>query len=67
MPELERTKDVGEDEPSSSYNTAPPGTVKPRPKKNTISDQEVIQKLQELCIISDPLLIYSNMDKIGQG
>lgn len=66
MPELERTKGIEESD-TTSYNTAPPGTVKSRPKKNTISDQDVIQKLQELCIISDPLLIYSNMVKIGQG
>lgn len=32
-----------------------------------MNDEEVIRILQELCINSDPLLIYSNMVKIGQG
>ncbi|CAO3648913.1 unnamed protein product [Mucor fragilis] len=54
---------------SSSSTTGPPGTVKSRPKdqKKGMKDQDVIRKLQELCLNSDPLLIYSNMVKIGQG
>jgi hypothetical protein len=57
-------------EESTSTNTGPPGTVKARPpkeQKNALKDQEVLRKLRELCINSDPLLIYSNMVKIGQG
>jgi p21-activated kinase 1 len=54
----------------TSTHTGPPGTVKQRPPKkdkSEISDEQVLQKLQELCLNSDPLLIYSNMVKIGQG
>lgn len=54
----------------SLSNTGPPGTVKRRPPKEDkkgMDDKEVIRILQELCINSDPLLIYSNMVKIGQG
>lgn len=67
LPELTRTK---EEEPSSSSSAhqGPPGTVKSRPKKNsTMSNQELVTRLQELCFVSDPHLIYSNMVKIGQG
>lgn len=55
---------------SSSINTGPPGTVKVRPpkeKRDALKDHEALLKLQELCTNSDPLLIYSNMVKIGQG
>ncbi|KAI8875945.1 Pkinase-domain-containing protein, partial [Backusella circina FSU 941] len=42
-----------------------------RPKKEntqqTLTDQEVLQKLGEICKNSDPLLRHSNMVKIGQG
>lgn len=53
----------------ATTTTGPPGTVKARPKgeKKGMKDQDVIRKLQELCLNSDPLLIYSNMVKIGQG
>lgn len=56
-------------ESSSVSTTGPPGTVRSRPKdqKKGMKDQDVIRKLQELCFNSDPLLIYSNMVKIGQG
>lgn len=66
LPELTRTKE----EQSSSAVVGPPGTVKSRPKKSnstSMSNQELISKLQELCLLSDPHLIYSNMVKIGQG
>lgn len=53
---------------TSSLSSGPPGTVKQRPpKEKGMNDQDVINKLQELCANSDPLLIYSNMVKIGQG
>ncbi|KAI8087767.1 kinase-like domain-containing protein [Gilbertella persicaria] len=62
MHELTRTQDV-------LYN-APPGTVRsraPKEEKRSMSDEQVLKHLQELCITSDPLLIYTNMVKIGQG
>lgn len=68
LPQLERLSETKSVEESS--NTGPPGTVKRRPpkdEKKVMDDQEVIDKLRELCINSDPLLIYSNMVKIGQG
>ncbi|KAL7335811.1 Serine/threonine-protein kinase PAK 3 [Mucor circinelloides] len=68
LPQLTSMKN----EPSAvatTTTTGPPGTVKARPKdeKKGMKDQDVIRKLQELCLNSDPLLIYSNMVKIGQG
>ncbi|GAN02398.1 ste20-like protein [Mucor ambiguus] len=66
LPQLTSMKN----EPSTAAaTTGPPGTVKARPKdqKKGMKDQDVIRKLQELCLNSDPLLIYSNMVKIGQG
>ncbi|KAI8382923.1 kinase-like domain-containing protein [Blakeslea trispora] len=32
-----------------------------------MSDEQVLKHLQELCINSDPLQVYANMVKIGQG
>jgi hypothetical protein len=72
LPELTQMRDPDTIETSSSLssNIGPPGTVKARPpkeQKDAMKDQEVLLKLQELCINSDPRLIYSNMNKIGQG
>ncbi|KAG2200131.1 hypothetical protein INT47_012412, partial [Mucor saturninus] len=66
--ELEQKQDTPENSVTSSLSSAPPGTVKQRPpKEKSMNDQDVILKLQELCANADPLLIYSNMEKIGQG
>lgn len=66
--EFEQKQDTLENSTSSSLSSAPPGTVKQRPpKEKSMNDQDVIHKLQELCANADPLLIYSNMEKIGQG
>ncbi|KAI8349462.1 Ste20 homologous protein kinase 1 [Choanephora cucurbitarum] len=62
LPELTRTDNL-------LYN-APPGTVRSRPpkeEKRSMSDEQVLKHLQELCINSDPLQVYTNMIKIGQG
>ncbi|GAA5812326.1 hypothetical protein MFLAVUS_005777 [Mucor flavus] len=70
LPELTRLTDTTAclNEPASSLSTGPPGTVKKRPpKEKGMKDQDVLIKLQEICVNSDPLLIYSGMVKIGQG
>lgn len=75
LPQLQRLTDtksleVEEESREPLSNTGPPGTVKRRPPKEDkkgMDDKEVIRILQELCINSDPLLIYSDMVKIGQG
>lgn len=70
LPELTRLTDTTAclNEPESSLSTGPPGTVKKRPpKEKGMNDQDVLIKLQEICVNSDPLLIYSGMVKIGQG
>jgi hypothetical protein len=57
--------------PRSVPPPEPIGTVRERPKKEntqqTLTDQDVLQKLGEICKNSDPLLKHSNMVKIGQG
>ncbi|GAA5803317.1 kinase-like domain-containing protein [Helicostylum pulchrum] len=70
LPELTRLTDTTtcSNEPASSLSTGPPGTVKKRPpKEKGMKDQDVLIKLQEICVNSDPLLIYFDMVKIGQG
>ncbi|KAI9365268.1 kinase-like domain-containing protein [Pilaira anomala] len=68
-PELTRLTDATSfEESTSSLATGPPGTVKKRPpKEKGMNDQDVLNKLQEICDNSNPLLIYSDMVKIGQG
>ncbi|KAI9475788.1 MAG: Pak2 protein [Benjaminiella poitrasii] len=74
LPQLTRLKEdpsvTHTNSAASSLSNGPPGTVKSRPPKDqskAMKDQEVIRKLQELCINSDPLLAYTDMVKIGQG
>ncbi|EPB85358.1 STE/STE20/PAKA protein kinase [Mucor circinelloides 1006PhL] len=69
LPQLTSMKNEPSAVATTTTTTGPPGTVKARPKdeKKGMKDQDVIRKLQELCLNSDPLLIYSNMVKIGQG
>ncbi|KAI8067333.1 kinase-like domain-containing protein [Thamnidium elegans] len=70
LPELTRLTDTTTslEGPVSSLSTGPPGTVKKRPpKEKGMKDQDVLVKLQEICVNSNPLLIYSDMVKIGQG
>ena len=68
LPQLERTKSL--EESNESLHTGPPGTVKkriPKKEKQEMDDAEVVRILTDLCINEDPLLIYYDMVKIGQG
>ncbi|KAH8556682.1 Pak2 protein [Umbelopsis sp. PMI_123] len=50
--------------------TGAPGTVKQRVRrtdKTALRDSQVIERLQAICIESDPNLVYRDMLKIGQG
>lgn len=50
--------------------TGAPGTVKQRTRKaekTSLRDSQVIERLQTICIESDPKLVYRDMLKIGQG
>ncbi|KAI7901222.1 kinase-like domain-containing protein [Cokeromyces recurvatus] len=72
LPQLTRLKE----DPNVTHTNTPISplssstTVKSRPPKDqnkAMKDQDVIRKLQELCINSNPLLVYTDMMKIGQG
>jgi hypothetical protein len=50
--------------------TGAPGTVKQRVRKSektALRDSQVIERLQAICIETDPKLVYRDMLKIGQG
>ncbi|KAI8879279.1 Pkinase-domain-containing protein [Backusella circina FSU 941] len=73
MPELTRLSDNNipefgtaspEERPTTSESTS---RVKQRQLKENKKDLQIMKKLQELCKNSDPLLVFSNMVKIGQG
>jgi hypothetical protein len=73
MPELTRLSDKNipafgttplEEQPTASESTS---RVKQRPPKENKKDLQIMKKLEELCKNSDPLLVYSNMVKVGQG
>ncbi|KAJ2710418.1 hypothetical protein H4R19_003753 [Coemansia spiralis] len=53
--------------PGGSYGSAP-AAPRPRPRQqNQPSTDAVVERLQQICNPNDPMLLYRNLVKIGQG